>query len=64
MSKLYLTASGGSASIHGYLFNNIARGVMQSLSPLARRLRGKNRSETLLLIEIYPRPPYKVYANS
>ena len=35
-SKLYLTASGGSASIHGYLFNNIGRGVMQSLSPLAR----------------------------
>ena len=40
VSKLYLTASGGSTSIHGYLFNSIARGVMQNLSPLARRLRG------------------------
>ena len=39
--KLYFRASAGSASIRGYLFNNIARGVNQKLSPLARRLRGK-----------------------
>ena len=31
MSKLYLTVSGGSASIHAYLFNNIAKGDAESL---------------------------------
>ena len=41
MSKLYLTASGGSASIRSYLVNNIASRVTQSLSPPAREIRGK-----------------------
>ena len=38
---VYITASGGSASICGYLYNNIARVVMQSVSPLVWGLRGK-----------------------
>ena len=41
VSKLYHPASGGSVSIGGYLFSNRTRRVMQSLSPLAGRLRGK-----------------------
>ena len=41
MPKLYLTARGSIPPIHGYLFNNTARGVMQSLSPAAGGLEGK-----------------------
>lgn len=41
MPKLYLTAWGSIPPIHGYLFNNTAREVMQSLSPAAGGLEGK-----------------------
>lgn len=40
-SQIISTTSGSIVHIRGYLFDNIARGVMQSLSPLARGLRGK-----------------------